>query len=64
MNGSFLGLTLINRWYIPCVNPDKLIVHSLGRRVERNMRLWWEVLLELLNCIICISKYCDVNLHI
>jgi hypothetical protein len=44
--------------------PGKRMVHSLGRRVERNMRIWLELLLELLNCINCIFEHCDVNLHI
>jgi hypothetical protein len=39
MKVSFLGLALINGWYIPWFILDKRMVHSLGRRVERNMRL-------------------------
>jgi hypothetical protein len=52
------------------VHPDGLIavkgVQSLGHRVERNMRLWLELLLELLNCSFfnLFFKYCDVNLYI
>jgi hypothetical protein len=52
MNDSFLGLALINRYYIPWVIPNKQMVHFLGRRVERNMRFW----LELLNWRISISE--------
>jgi hypothetical protein len=40
------------------------MVYSLGQGVERNMRLWLELLLELLNCRILFSKYCDVNFPI
>jgi hypothetical protein len=41
MNGSFLGLALINVWYIPWVNLDKIMVHSLGWTGQEE-ESWWK----------------------
>jgi hypothetical protein len=38
MNGSFLGLNLINGWYIPWVKLDKRMVHCLGWIVQEQER--------------------------
>jgi hypothetical protein len=42
MNGSFLGLALINGWYIPWVNLDKIMVHSLGWTGQEE-ESWWKI---------------------
>jgi hypothetical protein len=41
MNSSFLGLALINGWYIPWVNLDKRMVHSLGWTGQEE-ESWWK----------------------
>jgi hypothetical protein len=60
MNGSILGLSLINGWYIPWVNPDKQMVHSLGQRVERDMRMMVGVVVGVVKLQNFIYKCCDV----